>query len=173
MTGYEKWIHYDNPKRKKSWVIPGQPNIHGIIYFELLKPNETITGERYRTQLMRLSRVLKQQRPQYEDRQDKVILQDDNVRQHVARPLQWEVLLHPPYFPDIAPSDYLLFRSMTHGMFQQRFTSYEECQKWVGLWIASKDESFFRAGIRKLPERWDKLWPAMKNTLNNICLTIF
>jgi len=24
-------------------------------------------------------------------------------------------------------------------------------------WIASKDESFFRDGIRKLPERWEKV----------------
>ena len=29
-----------------------------VIYYELLKPNETITGERYRKQLMRLSREL-------------------------------------------------------------------------------------------------------------------
>ena len=36
VTGDEKWIHYDNPKRKKSYVKPGQPakstakpNIHG------------------------------------------------------------------------------------------------------------------------------------------------
>jgi len=26
VTGDEKWIHYDNPKRKKSWVRPGQPS---------------------------------------------------------------------------------------------------------------------------------------------------
>ena len=31
-----------------------------VIYYELLKPNETITGERYRTQLMRLSRALRE-----------------------------------------------------------------------------------------------------------------
>ena len=30
-----------------------------VIYYEPLKPNETITGERYRRQLMRLSRVLR------------------------------------------------------------------------------------------------------------------
>ena len=30
-----------------------------VIYYELLKPNETITGERYQTQLMLLSRVLR------------------------------------------------------------------------------------------------------------------
>ena len=36
VTGNEKWRHYDNPKRRKSWGKPGhastspaQPNIHG------------------------------------------------------------------------------------------------------------------------------------------------
>jgi len=36
VTGDEKWIYFDNPKRKKSWMDPGQPpastpkrNIHG------------------------------------------------------------------------------------------------------------------------------------------------
>ena len=39
------------------------------IYYELLKSTETITGDRYRTQLMRLSRALKDKRPQYNERQ--------------------------------------------------------------------------------------------------------
>jgi len=62
VTG-EKWIHYDNSKKRKSWGLPGhaststaKPNIHGkklmlciwwdqldVVYYELLKPNETIT----------------------------------------------------------------------------------------------------------------------------------
>ena len=66
VTGDEKWIYFDNPKRKKSWVDPGQPstsqpvcNIHGkkallcnwwdqkgAVYYELLKPGETVTGDR-------------------------------------------------------------------------------------------------------------------------------
>ncbi|KAG5323492.1 MOS1T transposase, partial [Pseudoatta argentina] len=36
VTGDEKWVHYDNPKRRKSWGVPGhasistaKPNIHG------------------------------------------------------------------------------------------------------------------------------------------------
>ena len=24
VTGDEKWVHYDNPKRRKSWGVPGQ-----------------------------------------------------------------------------------------------------------------------------------------------------
>ena len=44
------------------------------VYYELLKPTETITGDRYRMQLMSLSRTLKDKRPQYNERHDKVIL---------------------------------------------------------------------------------------------------
>ena len=63
VIGDEKWIHYDNPKRRKSWGKPGhestssaKPNMLGsklllciwwnqqnVIYYELLKTNETIT----------------------------------------------------------------------------------------------------------------------------------
>ena len=78
-----------------------------IIYYELLKPNIIITGERYRTQLMRLSRALREKRPQYEQRHESVILLHDNARPHVAKPvktyletIKWEVLPHPPYSPD-------------------------------------------------------------------------
>jgi len=65
--------------------------------------------------------------------------------------LKWDVLPHPPYSPDIAPSDYWLFRKM------QQITSFAEIENWLQNWIASKDESFFRDGIRKLPERWEKV----------------
>lgn len=113
---------------------------------------------------MRLSRALKDKRPQYNDRHDKVILQHDNARPHVAKQvktylqtLKWEVLHHPPYSPDVAPSDYHLFRSMTHGLADQHFQYYEEVKNWIDSWIASKDDQFFRRGIRMLPERWEKV----------------
>ncbi|KAG5321136.1 MOS1T transposase, partial [Pseudoatta argentina] len=123
-----------------------------------------ITGDRYRLQLMCLSRTLKEKRPLYAQRHDKVISLHDNARPHVAKPvktyletLKWEVLLHPLYSPDIAPSDFHLFRSMAHGLADRRFHSYEEAQKWIDSWIALKDMSFFRRGIHVLPERWEKV----------------
>ena len=135
-----------------------------VIYYELLKPNETITGERHRTQLMRLSRALRKKRPQYEQRHEKVILQHDNARPHVAKPvksfletLKWQDLLHSSYSPDIAPSDYYLFRSMAHGLADQQFRSYEDIEEWLDSWITSKDEHFYRNGIRALPGRWAKV----------------
>ncbi|KAG5307583.1 MOS1T transposase, partial [Pseudoatta argentina] len=85
---------------------------------------------------------------------DKVILQHDNARPHVAKviktyleTLKWEVLSHPPYSPDVAPSDYHLLRSMAHDLANQHFRIYEEVKNWIDSWIASKDDQFFRRGI--------------------------
>ncbi|CAD7000364.1 unnamed protein product [Ceratitis capitata] len=113
-----------------------EEKIPSKIFYELLQPSETITGNRYRTQLMRLSRALKEKRPQYQERHDKIILQHDNARPHVAKvvkmyleTLKWEVLPHPPYSPDFAPSDFHLFRSMAHGLADHYFQSFEELEK--------------------------------------------
>ena len=170
--------------RKKSWGYPGhaststaKPNIHGsklmlciwwyelgIIYCKLLQPNETITGDCYRLQLMPLSRALKVKWPYYAERHYKVILQHDNARPHGSQmvkayleTLKWEILPHPPYSPDIAPTDYHLFCSMTHSLADQHFHSYKETKSWVDSWIASKDLGFFQRGIRILRERWEKV----------------
>jgi len=85
---------------------------------------------------MRLSRALKEKRPLYEQRHDK-ILQHDNARLHVAQlvkiyleTFKWEILSHP-YSADIAPSDYLLFRSIVHGLAEQHFHSYEDAKKCI------------------------------------------
>ena len=85
-----------------------------------VEASETITGDRYRTQWMRLSQVLEKW-PQYQNRHDKVILQHGNARTHVASPvktyletLKRKVTSHPTYSPDFAPSDYHFFRSVAH-----------------------------------------------------------
>ncbi|GBP18083.1 Mariner Mos1 transposase [Eumeta japonica] len=107
VTGNEKWIHYDNPKRRKSWGLPGhaststaKPNIHGkklmlciwdqlgVVYYELLNLSETFAETLYRTQLMRSNRALKEKRLQYYSRHDQIIPLDDNARPHVAVPVK-------------------------------------------------------------------------------------
>ncbi|GFW09816.1 mariner Mos1 transposase [Trichonephila clavipes] len=178
VTGDEKWVRYDNPKRRKSYpghasTSTAKPNIHGskvmlsiwwdqlgVVYYELLKPTETITGDCYRTQLMRLSRALKDKRHQYNERHDTVILQHDNARPHVAKvvktyleTLKWEVLPHLLYSPDLAPSDYHLFRSMAHGLADQHFRSYEEVKNWIAIrGSLQKMTSSFNAGFVRCPK---------------------
>ena len=59
----------------------------GLVYYELLKPGDSITSDRYRLQLIRLSRALREKRPEYdqryEQRHDKVILLHD--KPHFAK----------------------------------------------------------------------------------------
>lgn len=51
----------------------------GVSFYEVLKPTEPITDDHYQTQLMRLSRELKDKRPQYSEKHYKVILHHDNT----------------------------------------------------------------------------------------------
>lgn len=133
----------------------------GVIYHELLKPGETVTKDRYQRQLTNVARALTLKRPETESRHEKVILLHDNAPAHTANDtrnmlakLKWEILPHPPYSPDLAPSDYHLFASLGHAVSNQHFKTFAEAEKWVVDWFASKDEAFYRKGIRNLPERW-------------------
>ena len=60
----------------------------GVLYYKLLKPGETINGERYRTQLIRLKRVIAEKRSEYETRHEAIISHHDNARPHVAIPVK-------------------------------------------------------------------------------------
>ena len=57
---------------------------------------------------------------------------------------------------DVAPSDYYLFRPMAHGLANQHFHSYEEVNKWIDSWIASKDASFFSRLYPSIPRKIEK-----------------
>lgn len=67
VTEDEQLLHYDNPRKRKSFIQHRQPNhIYKkklmlcfwwnqlrVVYYELLKANKTITGGLYRDHLLR------------------------------------------------------------------------------------------------------------------------
>ncbi|XP_018311759.1 uncharacterized protein [Mycetomoellerius zeteki] len=73
------------------------------------------------------------------------------------RELGWEVLSHPPYSPDIAPSDYHLFLSMANALGGVKLNSIQDCEKWLSEFFASKEGGFYEGGIMKLPSRWKQI----------------
>ena len=134
-----------------------------VLYYELPKPGETINGERYRTQSIRLKRAIAEKRPEYAIRHEEIIFHHANARPHVAIPVknylensEWEVLPHPLYSPDLAPSDYHLFRSMQKALTGIWFTSEQGIKNWLDSFLAAKPAQFFCDGIHKLLERWEK-----------------
>lgn len=180
VTGDEKWVLYENPKRKNQWLSPGQkpvstpkPGLHpkkvllcvwwnstGIVHFEILEQGQTVTADLYCQQLERLNQALIVKHPALVNRKG-VILQHDNARPHSAkqtqqkiRDLGWELLPHPPYSPDISPSDYCLFRSMQHFLSGKTFRNIDGIKTGLLEFFASKPTSFYKEAIENLVSRW-------------------
>jgi len=66
----------------------------------------------------------------------------------------WAKGPHPPYSPDLAPSDYRLFGPMKKMLGGQKFTSDTEVQSVVRQWLGQQPASFFASGIQKLVGTW-------------------
>jgi hypothetical protein len=70
--------------------------------------------------------------------------------------MSWTVLPHPPYSPDLAPSDFHLFGSLTDALrgthFEDDNSVIEAVRKLLRRW----DKSWYREGIHALVPRWRK-----------------
>jgi hypothetical protein len=69
--------------------------------------------------------------------------------------LNWEILDHPPYSPDLAPYDYHLFRSLQNHLNTQKFEGFEEVNDAILAYFESKPRRFYKAGIEKLVTHWE------------------
>lgn len=183
ITGDEKWIRYENIVRKRSWGKRGErsqttakPGLtlnkvmlsiwwdwKGIVYYEVLLPGETIDSDLYCQQLIRLKQAIEKKRPELINRKG-IVYHHDNARPHTSlmtrqklRELGWEVLMHPPYSPDLAPSDYHLFRSLQNSLNGLKLTSKEACENHLSQFFAQKTQKFYTDGIMALPEKWQKV----------------
>ena len=130
----------------------------GCILIEFLETGKTINAARYVQTLLKLHRAMRDKRPGR-----KVILQHDNAWPHTAHltlekneNMGWEVLPHPPYSPDLAPSDYHLFGFVKNQMRGQHYETKEALQTAVRQCLRAAGTEFYRKGIFKLPEWWEK-----------------
>ena len=176
ITGDEKWVLYTNITQRRQWVGPSQTplptpkpelhpkkvmlsvwwDVHGVVYWELLPPNTTITAEVYCLQLENLKQNLETVRPGH----GKVYFLHDNARPHVAKSTRkklldfgWEILPHPPYSPDLAPTDYHLFRSLSNSLRGKKFFKETDIFKYLAKIFDSQPKDFYARGIHSLPTR--------------------
>ena len=183
ITGDEKWITYDNNVRKRSWsksreasqtvakvvLTPRKVMLRvwwdwkGIVHHELLEPGQTINSTLYCQQLMRLNQAIQEKRPELINKKG-VVFHHNNARPHISlvtrqklRELGWEVLMHPPNSPDLAPSNYHLFRSLKNSLNGVKLASKEACEDHLDQFFAKKSQKFYSDGIMILPEKWQKV----------------
>jgi hypothetical protein len=91
------------------------------------------------------------------------LLLHDSARPHTARATidaletpKVEVLSHPLYSPDLAPSDFHFFPHLKGDLKGNHFTSDEELKQAVTSWVNGRTPEFFIYGMLKLVLGWVK-----------------
>lgn len=183
ITCDEKWVLHDNFRRSASWVkmnsSPGicpkqglHPsktlitvwwNYKGIIHTDYLPPRKTIKADIYCAEIDVVRAKLQKTDPALVNRRG-IILLHDNARPHTAKMTQekisqvgWELLPHPPYSPDLSPTDYHLFLSMSNFLSGKKYHSVNDVQSDMSLFFVSKKPEFYERGIFSLIDRWEKV----------------
>ena len=75
----------------------------------------------------------------------------------------YELIPHPAYSPDLAPSYFFLFPNFKKDILGLHFRSDEEVVMAVEEWVNGKDPDFFSSGLMTLEHRWSKCIPLEGN----------
>ncbi|GBM24462.1 hypothetical protein AVEN_41107-1 [Araneus ventricosus] len=75
--------------------------------------------------------------------------------------LYWTLLagkfrITTPYSPDLAPSDFHLFRHLKHHLCGNHYNDDEDVKTAVTSWLSEQAASFYEEGIQNLVVRYDK-----------------
>ena len=184
VTGDETMVLYYDPLSKREsmeWRKPGEKrprkakvtqsakkimatifwDAEGILLIDYKERNTTVNAEYYAQLLNQLRQKIK------EKRRGKlslgVRLLHDNAPVHTAvvakaavKDCGFTEVAHPPYSPDLAPSDYFLFSKLKSDLRGRKFSTDEEIHAAVEAHFASKDKSYFLEGIELLVKRCKK-----------------
>lgn len=184
VTGDETWAHLYDPESKRQsmeWRHPDSPrprkfktqrssqkvlatvfwDNQGVLLIDFLEHGRTVNSDRYIATLKKLRDAIRRKRPGNDVHDMK--LHHDNARPHtslattaaIAR-MGWSVVPHPPYSPDLAPSDFHLFPSMKEDIRGQRFDDLDEVKRAIHSWVRQCPQDFFRSGFLAWMKRWRK-----------------
>ena len=66
------------------------------------------------------------------------------------------ILAHPPYSPDMAPSDFCLFPKLKSDLRGTQFGNNECVIAAVNAYLEDQEKVFYLKGISKHEQRWTK-----------------
>ena len=148
----------------------------GVLLIKTLPRNKTITAEVYCEALDELVVSLREKRRRTVAQGfNNIHFLHDNARPHAAlitqrklAELEFTILPHPPYSPDLSPSDYYLFSPLKCSLKGRDFNTKEEVDLAINQWVDAKPTDFFRKGIHSLPGRWQQCINALGDYFSKI-----
>ena len=133
-----------------------------VVYFELFPNNRTINSDVYCLQLVKLEEAIKEIRPEFAHSK-KIVFDHDNARPHTSlatltRLLEfgWEVMSHPPYSPDLAPSYYHLFRSLQNFLNGKNFSNNDDLKSHLAEFFCCQGPEILSARDHEVARKMAK-----------------
>ena len=127
-----------------------------LLSTEFLTKGSTVNSDRHCATLRSLKQPIRKIKPE----RNTFFLHHDKARPRCsARTLdavtspKFTLVPHPSYSPDLAPSDFWLFRKLKETLKGQHFPSDAEVEKAVRKWISSQPKTFFMDGMNKWIDR--------------------
>lgn len=184
VTGDETWLHHWDPETKQEsmqWKHKTSPapkkfrtqasagkvmatifwDTDGVILIDYLPPKTTITGLYYATLVKKLRSAIKEKRRGKLGKG--ILLLHDNAPAHASQLAQQALrecsfmqLPHPPYSPDLAPSDFYLFRHLKKFLRGKQFRDNEELKGATEAWLGGQDKEFYKTGLVSVVDKWNK-----------------
>uniref|UniRef100_A0A1Q3EUR0 Putative transposase n=1 Tax=Culex tarsalis TaxID=7177 RepID=A0A1Q3EUR0_CULTA len=167
----ERWVYYGNSGHHfiratkdstvKKVLLCVWWDQRGLIFHELLEPQQAAARDRYQAQFTRFTKAMQSARlkvPRQVCFQYGVT--DPAARQELKTILSgigWEMLRHPVHSPDIDPTDYHVFQLMQYGFQNLYFANVGQLYEWVAKVCKEQAPNFFLRGIRMLLQRWKKV----------------
>ena len=154
--------HFPKPEsHQKKFMLTVWWSATGLIHYSFMNAGETITAEKYCQQMDEMHQKLRQH-PALVKRNGPILLHD-NARPHVAKPtlqklneLGYETLPHPPYSPDLSPTDYDFFQHLDNFLREKCFKNLSDIKNAFSDFIATRTQDFYVTGINILVLRWQK-----------------
>ena len=88
--------------------------------------------------------------------QDNAPIHTSMISQAAITKAGFKPLIHPPYSPDIAPSDFYVFRLLNKHLRGNHFSSANELEQSVRSFFESQPNEFYEKAFDELVTRWRK-----------------
>ena len=184
VTGDETWIYLYDPESKiqsKEWHPRGSSgpikfkaertvskvmatifwDSEGVILIDFLEGQKTVTSAYYEAVLKKLKSALIKKRSG--KLHAGILFHHDNAPAHTSRAVRallsefrWEILPHPPYSPDLAPSDFFLFPNLKNHLKGTRFSSLDDAKNATKTYLRGQGPEFYSNGLMRWKYRLNK-----------------
>ena len=163
----KQWKHPSSLPPKKAKTVPSAGKVMasvfwdaaGILLTDYLQKGQTINGAYYASLLTQLREKIKIKRRGKLTKG--VLFHQDNAPVHKSVIAMaaicgcgFKLIEHPPYSPDLAPSDFHLFPKLKTAISGAHFQSDDDVIHAVGDFLNGQEKDFFKSGIEALKHRW-------------------